>query len=341
MTDTQLSESKGRLAKTRAFFRFVTKPVLATVRFLARWLGGNRLPRPTAIVPPQSVAGTALMAVIAIMSFLACLTLAAVTMVFEQAQLWESDVSSELTIQIRPTEGVDIDFEIERAIRIAEQVTGIGSVEALEEDQSAELLEPWLGAGLDFSELPIPRLLTVEIDNPVALDIDVLRSALTEAISGVSVDDHGIWIKQLKRIANVTIATGIGIFLLVLAATCLSVVFATRGAMAGNQVVISVLHFVGALNKYIANEFQGRFLLIGLKGGLVGCLAATMFFIASGTLLGFLEGPSGGSPFQALFGGFSLTPLVFMGFVLVLALVSTLTAMTTRMTVERYLATVQ
>lgn len=341
MTDSDFKGVGSEQKKFRGAFSFVWRSLLAIVRFFARWLGGNRLPRPSPIVPPQSVAGTALMAVIAIMSFLACLTLAAVTMVFEQAQLWESDVSSELTVQIRPSEGVDMEFEIERAIRITEQSPGVGRVDAISEEQSAELLEPWLGAGLDLSELPVPRLLVVEIDNPAVLDISKLRDDLAAAVSGVSVDDHGIWINQLKRIANVTIATGIGIFLLVLAATCLSVVFATRGAMAGNQVVISVLHFVGALNRYIAREFQSRFLLIGLQGGLVGCLSAAIFFVVGGMLLGFLEGPSGGSPFQALFGGFALTPLVFTGFVFVLVMVSALTAITTRMTVERYLATVQ
>lgn len=341
MTSIDPHSGQDAPGKPKGKFSFVVRSLLAFVRFAARWLGGNRLPRPSPIVPPQSVAGTALMAVIAIMSFLACLTLAAVTMVFEQAQLWESDVSSELTVQIRPSEGIDIEFEIERAIRITERSPGIGRVEAITEEQSADLLEPWLGAGLDLSELPVPRLLVVEIDNPVVLDIEKLRASLNEAVAGVSVDDHGIWINQLKRIANVTIATGIGIFLLVLAATCLSVIFATRGAMAGNQVVISVLHFVGALNRYIAREFQGRFLLIGLQGGFVGCFAAAVFFVVGGMLLGFLEGPSGGSPFQALFGGFALTPLVFAGFVFVLVLVSALTAMTTRMTVERYLATVQ
>tara|TARA_R110000868_G_scaffold36453_8_gene129404 strand:+ start:102 stop:1127 length:1026 start_codon:yes stop_codon:yes gene_type:complete len=334
-----LQYKPGNIAMNSA--RAGIRMVFAPIRYAARWIGGHREMRQTPIVPPQSVAGTALVAVIAIMSFLACLTLAGVTMVYEQAQLWESDVSSELTVQIRPTDGVDMDFEIERAIRITEREPGIGRVKALEASEGAVLLEPWLGAGLDLSELPIPRLIVVDIDNPAMLDVGRLRANLSDSIAGVSVDDHGIWINQLKRIANVTIATGIGIFLLVLAATCLSVVFATRGAMAGNQVVISVLHFVGALNSYIAREFQGRFLFIGLKGGMIGCVAAASFFIVGGGFLGFLEGPSGGSPFQALFGGFSLTPLVFTGFVFVLILVSALTAVTTRMTVERFLAAVQ
>ena len=39
---------------------------------------------------------------------------------------------------------------------------------------------------------------------------------------------------------------GIAVLVLMLSATVLTVVFATRGAMAGNGHIIEVLHFVGA-----------------------------------------------------------------------------------------------
>jgi hypothetical protein len=44
--------------------------------------------------------------------------------------------------------------------------------------------------------------------------------------------------------------------------------------MAGNRDVVSVLHFVGAEDGYIAREFQRHFLLLGLRGGLIGAGAA-------------------------------------------------------------------
>ncbi len=311
------------------------------VRIISGLAGRSARSKQNPIVPPQAVAGTALIAVIAIMGFLASLTFAAVTMVYEQAQLWGNDISGEITIQIRPTEGVDLAFEVTRAVQLANNFPGIKTVEPMSAEDGAGLLSPWLGAGLDLDELPVPRLIIVEIEGPGEIDVKELTSLLEREISGVSVDDHGIWINQLKRIVNITIATGIGIFLLVLSATCLCVVFATRGAMAGNQTVISVLHFVGALNKYIAFEFQRHFLVVGLKGGITGCFFAIVFFVVGGRLLGLLEGPSGGSPFQTLFGGFSLTPLVFAGFFLVLVIVSGLTALTTRITVERYLAEIE
>ena len=68
--------------------------------------------------------------------------------------------------------------------------------------------------------------------------------------------------------AAAAVAGGLGIFGLVLAATVLSVAFATRGAMASNRPIVEVLHFVGAKEAYIASQFQRHFLVLGLKGGI-------------------------------------------------------------------------
>src|ERR1700754_3738775 len=65
--------------------------------------------RPTGpIVPPSNIQGNALIVVIAIMAFLACLTLGAVSMVRPPAASWESQISREITIQIKPDDNLDI-----------------------------------------------------------------------------------------------------------------------------------------------------------------------------------------------------------------------------------------
>jgi cell division transport system permease protein len=74
-----------------------------------------------AIVPPQSVAGRALTLVVAIMSFLACLTVGAVSVVWDAADAWQNDLVREITIQIRPTEGVDMLREIDKAVALAQE----------------------------------------------------------------------------------------------------------------------------------------------------------------------------------------------------------------------------
>src|SRR5207248_10093943 len=99
---------------------------------------------------------------------------------------------------------------------------------------------------------------------------------------------------------------GIAVLVLVVAATVLSVTFATRGAMAANRPVIEVLHFVGAKDGFIAGQFQRHFLWLGLKGGAMGGAAAMLLFAIAGLLADWFKGTAGEAQLGALFGGFGI-----------------------------------
>src|SRR5262245_53068377 len=96
--------------------------------------------RKESIVPKTSVAGRALVAVVAIMTFLASLTTGAVMLVRTSAGEWQSDVSREITIQVRPVEGRDIEKEIARAVEIARAFPGIDEVRPFSREESARLI---------------------------------------------------------------------------------------------------------------------------------------------------------------------------------------------------------
>src|SRR5216684_3503615 len=113
----------------------------------------------TPIVPRHSIAGRALVAVVAIMTFLASLTTGAVMLVLASAAEWQSDVAREMTIQIRPAPGRDIEAEVRKAIDVARAVPGIAEVRPYSTAESARLLEPWLGTGLALDALPVPRII--------------------------------------------------------------------------------------------------------------------------------------------------------------------------------------
>src|SRR6476661_8971829 len=73
------------------------------------------------IVPADSIAGRALLAVVAIMTFLAALTLGAVVLVRSAAGDWQSAVAREVTIQLRPSEQRDIEADLRQAAALASQ----------------------------------------------------------------------------------------------------------------------------------------------------------------------------------------------------------------------------
>ncbi|WP_420407394.1 cell division protein FtsX [Hoeflea sp.] len=292
--------------------------------------------RPLApIVPPLNVSGRALMVVIAIMSFLCALTLGAVTMVQEKAETWQGDVSSEITIQIRPEEGLDIEEALREVRDIALSHSGALTAEIVDRSSTARLLEPWLGEGFDMDELPVPRLVIVTIDEAAPPDFAAMRQALAEAVPSASLDDHRAWANRLISMARITVFVGVAILALMVATTMLTVIFATRGAMAGNRHIVEVLHFVGAETNFIAAEFQKRFLMIGLKGAAAGGLLAILAFLLLGAWQTNSLATATNDQVTALFGRFALSGAGYVGIVGVVVLIAVMTAFTTRLTVVR------
>jgi cell division transport system permease protein len=304
-------------------------------------LAKEALPRfETPIVPRATIAGRSLVAVIAIMTFLASLTAGAVMLVRAAADEWQAEVAREVTIQIRATAGRDLDADVFKAVAIARGAAGVAEVRPYSKQESARLLEPWLGSGLQLDDLPVPRIVVVRIAPGARPDLAQLRELLSEQIPGASLDDHRGFVERMRRMSRTALAGGIGVLLLVLTATVLSVTFATRAAMATNRPVIEVLHLIGARDNFIAGHFQRHFLQLGLVGGAIGGGSAAALFalgeLASGW---FASGPEG-AQLAALFGSSSIG---LLGYVVVLAqigLVAFVTVATSRHTVNRTIAAI-
>src|SRR2546421_10283454 len=108
------------------------------------------------IVPRASIAGRALVAVVAIMTFLASITTGTVLLVSASAAEWQSEVASEITIQVRPMAGRDLARDATAVTDAMRAQPGIVEVRPFSKDESAKLLEPWLGSGLSLDGLPVP-----------------------------------------------------------------------------------------------------------------------------------------------------------------------------------------
>ena len=296
------------------------------------------LPRfETALVPRNSISGRALVAVVAIMTFLVSLTTGAAVLVSKAAGEWQSDIAREVTIQILPAPGRDLDATADKAASVARAFAGIVEVQAYSKEDSLKLLEPWLGSGLSLNELPVPRLIVVKIAPDATPDLAQLRRLLAEQVPGAMLDDHRGWIGRMRTMAGTAVALGICILVLMFAATILSVTFATRGAMATNKAVIEVLHFVGAKNGFIARHFQHHFLILGLQGGAIGGGAAIVLFALASVLSRWFDGTAGGVQASALFGSFSIGFIGYAAVFAQVALIAGVTALTSRHTVNHTL----
>src|SRR3981189_2036176 len=80
------------------------------------------------IVPRASISGRALVAVVAIMTFLASITTGAVLLGSASAGEWQSEVASEITIQVRPVAGRDINRDAAAVVEAMRAKPGIGEI---------------------------------------------------------------------------------------------------------------------------------------------------------------------------------------------------------------------
>lgn len=297
---------------------------------------GNDVPQ-TPIIPGDTVVRRALVFVVASMSLLACIALAVVITAHRSAERWSSDIADEITVQLTPTGPLEVSEMVSRTLTILQATPGIERASALTQGELQTLLEPWLGDDIAFDTLPVPGLIRVEIDADAPPNFEALAVRLEAEVPGAVLDDHAFWLDRLQGGARIVVWIGGGLFFLVLSVMIASVVFATRAAVSTNKEIVDVLNLVGANESFIAFEFQRHFLVMGLKAGVFGCLAAVVLLLLFDFIVSNWAADDTGSQ-SFLLSDFTVDPLSFAGVAAIVFVVSILSALTSRLAVSRYLS---
>ncbi|HIJ45885.1 MAG TPA: cell division protein, partial [Rhodospirillaceae bacterium] len=176
---------------------------------------------------------------IAFMVYLACLALAGMLTLGAVAERWDTGISGTLTVQIIPSESSAAAPKevrrIEAALDILRTTPGIAGAEVIGEDRIMALLEPWLGSIGGSGDLPLPRLIDVELKAGAEVDTAALSKRLRQAVPGTTVDDHGVWLDKLVRLLRAVEILASLVLLLIGSATVGTVVFTTRTGLAIHQ----------------------------------------------------------------------------------------------------------
>ncbi|EJF79794.1 cell division ABC transporter subunit FtsX [Candidatus Bartonella washoeensis] len=287
----------------------------------------------TAIIPSGNISGQALVAVIAIMTFLSSLTLIGVDFMQRSAKSWSNQISYEATIQIRPIENVDIEKTLHDAVNLVKTFHGVQDAKIVDKKSTEKLLEPWLGAGLSLNELPIPRLIIVTLKENEEINFRAINHAIKTQIPGGQFDDHRVWVKRFAKMAQTTVFIGFSILILVLSSLILTIIFATRNALAENAHIINVLYFLGTETLFIAQQFDWHFFKTALRGAVYGGATSAFLFAAFSIWTSYNLGTVEANQITALFGHFSISSIPYGKIISLILFVSFLTMFTNRMTI--------
>lgn len=273
---------------------------------------------------------------VAVMVFLAVLALAAALAVGGVLDEWRRDVAGTVTVQIVPATGADpvaarteTDRRVEQALAVLHEQPFIVVARPLGEAQLVGLLEPWLGSSELVRDLPLPRLIDVQIADGARPDLAALGQTLRDSVPGATLDDHQVWLSGIIDLAEGFSVLGVLVVGLVAAALAATVIHATRLGLEVHRDQIEVLHLIGAHDRYIAQQFAARMVGWTLEGGLVGLVLAMPTLMAVAWLAEDLE--------QGFLPPFSLGFLGWMSLALVPASAALLALVTARVTVRRTL----
>ncbi len=297
--------------------------------------------RASGLMPRSQMPLRTLMIAMTVMCYLACLSIGALVLINRAVNDWSSDIAGEVTVQVRPTDGVKMSEKLAVISAILDLTPGVSSYKILDKEAGAKLLEPWLGNADILDQLPVPRLVAVTIDKKAEPDFIKLESELKAKVKGASLDTHRRWQAELTRMGSSLVNLGVAVLVLITLSAIALVIFASRAALDANRQVVEVLHFVGASDPFIARQVQWQFLRAGLQSGLLGMFAGMATFIVLGISSG---GPASSGLADASYGLLVGTPdvtsVTYLLFLLVPIVATLLCLVAARLAILRILSNV-
>lgn len=124
---------------------------------ISRW-------KPGPLLPPRDARDGALVFVVAVLCFLACLTGFAALAANRAAHGWTAQLTGSATVVVRARAGETPDSAAARAAETLSGVRGVVEAQALTREKAEALLEPWIGKDALVDDLPTPRLVTLDLD---------------------------------------------------------------------------------------------------------------------------------------------------------------------------------
>ncbi len=232
--------------------------------------------RPADLLPAEDARDGALVFIVAVLCFLACLAVVAALAANRAAHGWQTELRGSATVVVRPGADETADAAAARAAEALAGVKGVDEVEALEKEKAEQLLEPWIGRNALPDDVAIPRLVDVELNAEHPASAAALDAALKSARVDATLDDHSLWLRDVLRAALLAQIAALSIAALIALAAAAVIAFATRASLQTRGDLVGVLHLAGAEDGYIANLFQMRFARLAATAGLVGAGGAAL-----------------------------------------------------------------
>jgi len=231
-----------------------------------------------------------LQVMICIAVFLFSVTLAGVLSINSMLATWNESILGSLTVQVLPINDTnqeqakaEILAQQEKAVELLQSKPEVEKVTPLNNEQLQKLIQPWLGDGVEISDLPVPRLIDVRLKPGAEVDFIRWAEELAETAPQASLDNHKLWLNKLIKFADGLKVLALAVLALVILITSGAIFYCTQTSLGLHKHIIEILHLMGAKDTYVAQQYAKRTAWLGFLGGIYGLMLAipTIFVIAN------------------------------------------------------------
>lgn len=236
------------------------------------------------IIPLESQNATSWMSwVNGLMIFLAIFFISASLSFHAIVRYWESSHKNGFTIEIPPHESAQAEAsfvatqqKIFEALRQNPAIRNFQVVSKTTIHSTTDFLR-----NDHVSTHPMPIVVDVEVHPTMVIDLDKLRSELSQLSPGIEILKAREWQAGLMNIASVVFTIGSFLTFLVCCITLAIVMFTTFTGLAIHQKIVNILIQLGATRTYVAQQFQSH----ALQNTMVSSLIGVGLFLVSGLIV--------------------------------------------------------
>lgn len=196
--------------------------------------------------------------------------------------------ANHFTVNI-PTLIEDLPKRTVQIFEVLEKTDGIDSVKQESEESLRAMLKPWLGNHQAVDALPLPIVIDVAVAEDAEINTDALRKTLESIAPGTELDTHEQWIANFMQFSSAVRSTMALLASMVILGLGLMIAFMCRASLKLHSRTVSLLHSIGAEDRYISRQFQIEASIITLRGTLPGCMLAGAAYWLTGIYISSLQ----------------------------------------------------
>ncbi|PJB69128.1 MAG: permease [Alphaproteobacteria bacterium CG_4_9_14_3_um_filter_47_13] len=248
-------------------------------------------------LPLNKAGGTGFLTLlIGLMTFLALLALSASFVLSAMTDRWSSGLENRVTIEI-PAENeagkiLSSEETKKTGLKIESLLTSHPAVlrtHIMTDEEIRELVKPWLGENLMLGKIPLPGLISAELQEMTPETIQILEKKIKAIHKTARIDTHEEWLGDLLRFTGALQFAAFILALVIGLATITAVAGAVRSHMAVYHAEVELLHLMGAHDSYISRQFQRHSLSLAFQGGLCGVAIGGLCLL----IIGWISGEMG------------------------------------------------